>query len=307
MKMKILVTGASGLLGANLVLAALERGHSPTALDRAHPANFPGTTWLQEDLLEATTAERCISKSQADWVVHCAAWTNVDACQSDGSMAHRLNVEASESLAEAARKKGAGFIYISTDSVFDGERGRYREEDATGPVNVYAQTKLEGEIAVLRSHPNAIVARTNIYGWNLQPKESLAEWILHRLQQRQPLQCFDDVLFSPILVNDLSDALLDMMDRGLSGVYHVCGGEPCSKYAFACKLANVFQIDSSAIQAISVADFGFKAPRPRNTTLDTTRIAEALGRAMPDVRNGLKRFDELWNTGFVARLQQMRA
>jgi dTDP-4-dehydrorhamnose reductase len=135
------------------------------------------------------------------WIVHCAAATNVDWCESHPVECMRVNAEAAGALARAARSIGARLVYISTDSVFDGVSGGYRETDPVSPVNHYARSKASGESAVLDEIPDALVLRTNIYGWNLQSKHSLAEWALARLEGGEVVPGFRDVSFSPLLVN----------------------------------------------------------------------------------------------------------
>ncbi|GAJ11079.1 unnamed protein product, partial [marine sediment metagenome] len=119
----------------------------------------------------------------------------------------RINAIASTFIARQAEQTGAHLIHISTDSVFDGTRGNYNEKDIPNPVNVYAKTKLEAEQKVMSILPAACIVRTVIYGWNYQNKFSLAEWIIHKLSHREKLRAFKDVLFSPILVNDLAEIL----------------------------------------------------------------------------------------------------
>jgi dTDP-4-dehydrorhamnose reductase len=210
-----------------------------------------------------------------------------------------VNVEMSGRLAALAAQTGAQFVYISSDSVFDGVRGSYAEEDQVKPVNAYARSKLDGETAV-----RALVVRTNIYGWNMQPKTGLAEWILSQLESGSEVPGFQDVIFCPILVNDLGDAILEMLERKLSGLYHVAGSEPCSKYEFALHLAGTFGLDKALVRPSSIEQSTLQAPRPKNTSLRTARIHRALGRAMPSLDAGLLRFKALRDSGFVARLRQ---
>lgn len=301
----ILITGASGLLGANLALCAQQRGMDVVGLYHRHPLAAAGTRWLQVDLTDAPAVQEHLLKLRPQWVAHCAAMTDVDRCQQLPQEARALNTEATRNLAAAAHRVGAGMVYISTDSVFDGRAGHYSEQDATRPINVYANTKLSGEQAVQAELDRALIIRTNIYGWNAQDKQSLAEWVLARLESGEPVPGFHDVTFCPMLANDLSETVLDMIDRRLTGLYHVAGSEACSKYEFALRLGQVFGLDCSGVTPVSVEDAQLKAPRPKNTSLDTSSVSKVLGRQMPGVASGLERLKELRVSGFLERLKAM--
>ena len=214
----------------------------------------------------------------------------------------RANVDTSVTLADFAAKAGANLLYVSTDSVFDGKGANYKESDPVAPVNVYASTKLRGETEVLRRHPAAIVARTNFYGWTGCHKSGLVDWILQRLGQGRELPGFTDAIFSPLLVNDLAIALLDLAAYDVSGIFHVVGPEAISKYEFAVRVARLFGYDPQLVRPSRTADVPMKALRPLNTKLDTSKLQSLLGHALPDVSSGLRRFAELRASGYQARL-----
>jgi dTDP-4-dehydrorhamnose reductase len=227
----------------------------------------------------------------------------MDWCQEHPEQARRINVTVSARIAEITSRMKARLLYISTDSVFDGVRGHYSESDQPAPLNVYAQTKLQGEREVLAGNPSAAIARVNLYGWNAQNKQGLAEWILGQLAAGNIVPGFCDTIFCPILANDLAEVLLAMVGRNLSGLYHVAGSEPVSKYEFARRVALTFGFDPGKVISARMAESKLKAPRPLNTSLNTGKICAALGRAMPDVDSGLRRFAELQAGGYVERLK----
>jgi dTDP-4-dehydrorhamnose reductase len=302
----ILVTGASGLLGANLVMAARKRGEKVAVAYHRHPVRFPGTEGMALDLNQPSRIEAVLDAVRPDWIVHCAAATDVDWCQDNPEEARRINTEASRRLAESARARGTRFLFVSTDAVFDGRKGGYGEGDSAAPVNVYGSTKWAAEQAIQELIPKSLVVRTNLYGWNLQPKQNLAEWILNRLEASERVPGFEDVIFTPILADDLSELLLDMIERSLEGLYHVTGSEALSKYEFARRLAKVFGHDPGAVQPIRQLASELRAPRPRNTALRTTKAARALGRDLPTVSAGLQRFKADRESGYVKELQSYR-
>ena len=302
----ILVTGASGLLGATFVMTAQQRQKHLVGTFHEHPVHLPGVKTVRVNLTDPEIAGWLLQYFKPEWVVHCAGLTNVDWCEDNPEQTWQVNAEASRHLARACNRLGASLVYLSTDSVFTGIRGHYSEEESPGPVNVYGRSKLAGEQAVQSELEHSLIIRTNIYGWNQSAKLSLAEWILSHLESGQSVPGFFDVVFTPILVNDLSEILLDMMDRKLSGLYHVASSESSSKYEFALQLADVFGMEKQLIEPVSVAAAALRAPRPRNTSLATAKIHQVLGRRMPHVRSGLERFNALRNSGYVQQLKALK-
>jgi len=299
----VLVTGASGLLGANLVLELAQRGHLVTAVYNSHPIAVEGVRSTLCDFTDCTASNRLLLASAPTLVIHCAAATDVDWCESHPQECLRINAQVPGDLAAGARSAGARFVFISTDAVFDGVSGGYGEADPLAPSNAYARSKAAGEVAVLREIPDALVLRVNIYGWNLQPKFSLAEWILARLQGAQVVPGFVDTRFSPVLANDLAEWILRLVGLGCSGIYHVSSSDWCSKYQFAWEIAEIFQLDASLVLESRLDASSLSAPRPRNTWLRSDKLAAVLGRPMPTVRDGLERFRTLRDNGFFHRLK----
>jgi dTDP-4-dehydrorhamnose reductase len=299
----ILVTGASGLLGAAIVLRACEIGKQVVAVSNRHLLRMPGVEACRVDLTDFPATRKIITTLRPASVIHCAAATNVDWCEDHVEQAHRINVCASSFLAELAREINARFVYVSTDSIFDGEKGNYSEVDRPGPLNVYARTKFAAEQDVVRIHQNSLVVRVNIYGWNAQDKQSLAEWIVTQLSAGKELAGFTDIYFAPILVNHLAEILLTMLDRRMSGLYHVTGSETISKYDFAKRVAVAFGFKPERVVAVRAQEAKLRAPRPRNTSLNTEKICKELGRPMPDIESGLRMFKALHEEQYVEQLK----
>jgi dTDP-4-dehydrorhamnose reductase len=299
----ILVTGASGLLGSNLTAELLRKGERVAALSNRHPIQVPEAICRQVDLCDRNAVFRIVEEVKPRWIFHCAAATDVDWCEAHPDEARRINSDASRFLAEAARRAEAGMVYVSTSAVFDGRRGQYSEEDEPGPRNAYARSKLAGERAVREELPSALIVRTDIYGWNMRDKQSLAEWILGRLRRNASVPGFQDAFFSPVLVNDLSAVIWELSQGGFSGVFHAGAGDSCSKYDFALRLARLYGHSPEAVRPSRLDDSALKAPRPLNVSLRAEKVARALGRAMPGVDEGLRRFKSLETSGFVATLK----
>jgi dTDP-4-dehydrorhamnose reductase len=303
----VLITGASGLLGVNLALEACASGHRVTGVFNQHPLLIPGVEAVRADLTDSTAVWELVTRHQPAWIVHCAALTQLDWIEDHPAEAERTNVASTAYLAEAAERIGARLIYISTDSVFDGSRGGYVEDDHPAPVNVYGRTKLAGEAAVARiMGERATILRTNMFGFNVQKKSSLAEWVLETLEAAKRIEGFADVLFTPLFVNDLARLCLEVVAGSLGGLFHVGSADGISKYGFALEVADVFGLDKGLISPVSLSNSALRAPRPLNTTLNSTKFCRALKKPMPTVREGLQRFKVLRDEGFPARLHSFQ-
>ena len=285
-----------------LTLEAQTRGYDVVALYRSTPIAIPGVSCVAVDLKDKKQTLQVLEELRPDHIIHAAAEVRVDWCEEHPTEAVRSNVDTSATLADFAPRVGGHLLYVSTDSVFDGEGSNYKESDNVAPVNVYATTKLRGEIEVLRRHPAAIVTRTNFYGWTGCHKLGLVDWILQQLAQGRELPGFTDAIFSPLLVNDLAIALLDLAAHDVSGIFHVVGPEMISKYEFAVRVARLFGYDPELVRPSRTADVPMKALRPLNTTLDTSKLSSLLGHALPDVASGLRRFAELRANGYQVML-----
>jgi len=258
---------------------------------------------IQADLAQPGEAARLVDELRPDLVVNCAALAIVDRCEDDPDLAQRINADMPEELAVVCARAGIPLVHISTDALYDGKKGEYSEDDEPNPVNHYARSKLVGDLAVLAANPQALVARTNFFGWSLHGQRSLAEHFYSYMSQGRPVKGFTDVFFCPMLVNDLVDILMMMVEKELSGLYHVFSPRGLSKYDFAVLLARQFGFDESLISPIKVADFGLAAARSPLLTMNSSKAARDLGRKLPDFESGMRRFYDLKQSGYPQRLR----
>jgi dTDP-4-dehydrorhamnose reductase len=300
---RLLITGISGLLGLNLAVRARTR-FAVSGCYAAHPVALPGIDAVAVDVRSAEAFQRFVDRVRPDVVIHTVGMSSVDACENDPGRAQELNVDAAEIVARAARGADARLVHISTDHLFDGARPRRREDDPLAPLNAYAKTKAEAEALVLREHPEALVVRTNFYGWGTSVRVSFSDWVLRALRAGEPLTMFPDVYFSPLFVDDLADAVFELVARRLAGVVNVAGGERLSKYEFALRTAEVFGLPAGKVHATSIERADLRAPRPRDMSLDVGRVEAALGRRMPTAREGLMGLRRAGEQGRAADLEQ---
>jgi len=301
----VLITGVSGMLGANLALDW--RGRRRVAgTCRSRPPHLPGVTLAALDLAGESDVAGLMARLSPAVVVHCAADTDVDACQGHPEDTRRVNALATAEIALACRDIGARLVYISTDAVFAGDRGGYAEDDEPGPVNAYAASKLEGERLALAGCPDCLVLRTNIFGPGRRDNHGLAEWILSQGRKNVPFLGFTDVFFAPVLTSVLGEIVEAALAVGLTGIWHVAAPVPISKYAFARRLLAAFGLDPGLVRPGSLEDVRFAAPRPRNSALDGTRLAARLpGTIDLDLDAGIARMVRLDAAGRSHALRQV--
>lgn len=300
----VLVTGATGMLGTHLVLEAKSRVNL-IAVSHQKAIRDDSVTCVQTDLQQAETVEELFRKFKPDCVVNCAALTDVDACEVDFETALALNRDLPERLAKASVLYDTKFIHISTDAVFDGKSGGYVEEDTPSPINRYGMSKFEGESVVLDSNPQALILRTNFFGWSPGYKSGLFEWFYRRLESGEIHSGFYDVNVSLISAQHLAAWILRLMGTDLHGVYHLAGSDCMSKYDFGKMIAAEFGFSSELIQPISVEEAGLKAVRPKNLCLRSERFATALNTVLPTVQEGLQLMRNSMEAGFRERLQAL--
>ncbi|MBN1305119.1 MAG: SDR family oxidoreductase [Anaerolineales bacterium] len=301
--MRILVTGASGLLGLNLGLQLYE-SQEIIGVDRSKLA-APPFELVRAELLDIDAFLHLLTRISPEAVIHTAANANVDSCEKDPEGARKLNAWLPGQLSKACAVKNIRMLHISTDAVFDGmkEDGFYTEEDETNPLSIYARTKRDGETAVLENNPEAVVARVNFFGWSLSGRRSLSEFFFNKFSAHETCNGFSDVYFCPMFVGDLAETLVAMLEKGLSGLYHVVGNESLTKFEFGVRIARQFGFDEGLIHPISVEDSGLTAKRSRNLRLSVHKLSTALGREIPSVSTGLTRFYTQYQHGYPQKIR----
>lgn len=273
----LVVTGARGMLGTELLRAAGERGVAVTPLNRA-----------ECDITDADAVRRTIGAIAPRAVIHAAAWTDVDGCESDPKRAHRVNGGGTRNVAAACAECGARLVMVSTDYVFPGDAPRpYAEDDATGPLSVYGASKLAGEEAVRELLPDGIVART---AWLYADHgANFLRTMLRLAAERDRIDVVDDQRGSPTFAADLAAALLDLAAApGAAGTYHVTNAGSTTWHGFATR---IFAEAGVTVRCEPTTSDRFPRParRPKNSVLADTRLAAAGVGPMPGWEDGLRR------------------
>lgn len=293
--MKLLITGASGLLGINLAMEAM-REHEVFGVDRGKLQSPPFPV-SKANFFDKSAFLPTLDSVQPDWVINCAALANLEECEKRPDQAEILNVELPRELAIACAGRNIKFIHLSTDAVFDGiKEGAYTEEDEPSPPGVYSKTKLDSERVVQEANPDAIVARVNFFGWSLGGRRSLGEFFVKNLSEGKNVNGFTDVTFCPMWVNHLAQTLIAMLEKDLHGLYHVVGAQPMNKYQFGIEVARRFGLNENLITPQSVERSELTAKRSHNLWLSVHKLSTDLGYPLPNFSTGLD--------GFYTQFQQ---
>ena len=284
--MRILVLGSSGFLGSYLGFALPRLGHEVSGVARRDVPYFPGNH-VAEGLEQFTEV---IRSGNYDAVINCVAVASHEVCEEDPENAQAVNATFPAVWASATAETGAHFVHISTDAVFDGASAElYSETEMTNPESVYGITKVRGELAVLAANPDAVVLRTNFFGWSRNQRAGILDFFVTAFTDQSPITGFQDYVVSSLYMGDLVDAMMSLVEGGASGVFHTVSSTPLSKYDFGQMVATATGLSADSMTAGSLADAAGLAPRGHNLALSTAKIEHVLGRAMPTTKAGIQR------------------
>ena len=271
----MLVTGSGGLLGSKFITLASPKYKIYSIYNHHFP---PAGEAIKLDLLDFNSLDKIFNNIKPDIVLHAAALTNVDLCEKEKDLALKINYEATKRIAILSKKINFFIIYISTDYVFDGEKGLYSEEDKPNPINFYGFSKLKGEEAIIEFSKNYCIIRSSvIYGSKpASGKTNFALWLLENLNKKNKINILIDQYVSPTLNTNLSEMLIEIIDRKLEGIFHLTGAERISRYDFAKEFCNIFNLDSSLLNPISMKDINWIAKRPKDSSLNVSKAINIL-------------------------------
>jgi dTDP-4-dehydrorhamnose reductase len=284
--MKIIITGGSGLLALNWAYFKRDE-HDICLFTHTRQVSLPGVHALKVNLLDQSELRRSLAEFRPNLVVHTAGMTNVDACETAPRGAHLANVEIACNVAKATSDLGIGLVHISTDHLFSGSKPLVTEEERPTPLNVYGKTKLDAERCVSERHSGALIIRTNFYGWGHANRASFSDWIIDSLRNGESITVFDDVYYSPILIDELVSVVHDSIDQNVHGVLNIAADKRISKYEFSMKVAEQFKLDTSLINKGSIKDAALTAARPTDMSLSIEKVKKLLQRPIGDVMAGI--------------------
>jgi dTDP-4-dehydrorhamnose reductase len=292
---KVLITGANGLLGQHLVSLLLQRGFEVIAVGRgvnrlpfADAANF---RYYSADITDDLLVQGIFEKETPHTVVHAAAITQVDECQLNQEHCEAVNVRATAQLLLSAEACSSHFIYVSTDFVFDGEKGNYKESDDLNPVSWYGFTKVQAEaIAETSSIPFAIIRTCLVYGNAFTgTRSNIIHWVKKNLEERKPIKVVADQWRTPTYTEDLALGVLLVIEKQAAGIYHIAGRDLLTPYEMALQTAAFCKLDAALIEKVDAGSFSQPAKRPPRTGLDISKARRELGFEPIGFEDGLRR------------------
>jgi len=285
----VLITGANGLLGQKLC-RHFSSSYKVIATD-LHPqsfVSFPKLSYENLDLTDRRALEFHIRFYNPSVILNAAAYTDVDGCEINKDQAWAVNVGGVKNLVKACQEHEIKLVQLSTDYVFDGEKGPYSEEDLPHPVSFYGETKLESENIIKQSGIDFLIVRTNVlYGFGIKVKKNFLLWLLEKLSAGEKLKIVTDQFNNPTLADNLSSCILEMVQKNLSGLFHVAGAEYLSRYDFAIKVAEFFQFDKADISTLRTEFLKQKAKRPFRGGLKTEKAQRILKTMLLNIEEGL--------------------
>lgn len=282
---KILITGASGLLGSNLGVA-LARKHDVAGVYNQHPITSSPFATVACDLSDPNLV-RQLGSLEPDCIIHAAGEANVDVCEANPEYAEKAILESARNIAGLADFCGAYLLFISTDAVFNGDFEYATERDTPTPVNVYGKLKVRSEHCVLESTPRSAVVRTRFYGWNPGHKHCFAEHVIDNLRRNRTIECFTDNYSTQVVVYRLGDIFMELFSKDFRGLIHIAEDKKFSRFEFAERVAEVFDLDKSLIIPASLGMANLKAPRPADTSLCSDLAASMLQTQKGDIFENL--------------------
>ncbi len=281
--MKYFITGGSGLLGERL--AAVSNDNDELTL--VHNSN-PSENTIKCDITNEKEVKSAVEKENPDVIIHCAAMTNVDLCEDERKMAYSVNGDGTGFLAKAAHDIDAKIIYVSTDFVFDGERGYYKEDEKVNPLGIYAKSKYDGEVQLAKYSDDWAIARVSVlYGWH--SRLNFTTWVIEQLRQKNEINIVTDQINSPTLADNAAEAIFKIAQKNKNGIFHTAGNDAINRFDFTRKIADAFDLDDSLINPTTSSQFIQKAPRPRDSSLNVNKVEKELNMKMETCSESLKR------------------
>jgi dTDP-4-dehydrorhamnose reductase len=274
---RILITGGSGLLALNW--AVTKRDHYSMVLGlHDRQINLSDVRSIPINLNSASSVSEILQRIQPEVVIHTAGLTNVESCEQSPELAREINVTLAGNVAQATKQNGIKLVHISTDHLFDGSKQNVSEDEPLAPLNAYGKTKGDAENEVLSANEDALIVRTNFYGWGPSYRSSFSDMIINNLRAERQITLFDDVFYTSILAENLITTAHELIDRNASGIYHVVGDERISKYEFGLKIAEEFGLDPTLIIPRSIGSNPNLVKRPLDMSLSNLKVCNFLGK-----------------------------
>lgn len=301
---RILFTGGSGLLALNWAQAMRDRCIPTLGLHERNISLYQ-TFAKKIDLESVDRLMRILEEINCQVVVNTAGLASVEKCESEPALAHHVNVTIASNVAKACANLGIKLVHISTDHLFSGQQAMVMEDQPTAPVNVYGKTKAEAEHRVSEINPEALIIRTNFYGWGTGYRQSFSDMVIKELRLHQGITLFQDVSYTPILIEYAAKIVHELINLKVSGIFHVVGDDRITKYEFGLRIAEKFGLDSSNIVPGFLANQSRLIQRPFDMSLSNSKVRNLLGRPIGGIQEQLVTLHLQEYNGLALELQKL--
>ncbi len=288
---KLIIFGSNGLLGQSLVNRFKDDYNVVAASLKVSNLNIvDGVAYHQIDMVNRAEMSEFLSSESPDIIINAAAYTDVDGSEKEKELCWNTNVRAVENIIDIASTFKPLLVQVSTDYVFDGTQGGYSELDSVNPTGNYARSKMAAENLVAASDLEHIIARTQVlYGTGNKVKLNFVTWVVSRLSHKKNISVVTDQVGNPTYIDDLSESIFRLLEREEYGLFHISGPQVISRFDFAKKIAEVFELDASLIDRISTDELKQNAPRPMNSSFIIDKLVNRIDWEPGDVINGIER------------------
>ncbi len=289
--MRILLTGSNGLLGQALTtVISRETDYEliQTSFEEKSYLEY-GFAYETLDITKKDDVKKVIEFYSPDVIINCAAYTNVDKCETEREFSWKINVDGMKNIIIAARRSGSKIIHYSTDYIFDGRNGPYDENAIPNPVSFYGREKLASENALVTSDiKHAIIRTLVLYGIGNNVKQNFALWMIDNLKRNLPVNVVTDQISNVTMIDDLAWGTLKVIEKDCTGIYNIAGSDILSRYDFAINLCEVFKYNKELVLPITTKQLNQPAPRPMKSGLITYKMQSELGFKPMDSMEGLR-------------------
>ena len=300
---KIFFTGGSGLLSVNLATLLNKNFNIVLNLHKKR-IKIKNTKNIKIDLLNNTMLKSFCLRTKPDIIVHTAAISDIEYCETYKKKCRLVNFEITKNISKVCKLFNIKLIFISTDHLFSGVKMFYKESSKCNPLNYYAKSKLMSENLIKKNLKNYLILRTNFYGVGPKYRNSFSDWIINSLKNDKNIFMFKDVFFTPILINDFSDILKNLINKNIKGIFNVSGKERISKYKFAVKLAKIFKFRSNLIKEISIKEVKLTR-RPLDMSLDITKLKKTILIKPKSINQSLRYLKKIINSSYYKKIKSI--
>ena len=286
--MKFLVTGSAGLVGSQITKDLTDQNH--IVYSCYHDSKPDSGIPKKINLLDPTSIKKIVEESSPHVIIHLAAMTNVDLCETQKEIAIKINARSTEILAREAAQKDAFFVYVSTDYVFDGKNGMKKELDMAKPLGEYGKSKLAGELTLNNLASSWCIARTSTPFGIHKTKKSFPLWVKENLEEKKEIPVLTDQFTSPTYVPNLSKMLIEIATRQITGIIHTAGATRISRFQLAELIAEKLSLDKTLLIPTKTDEMNWIAPRPKDSSLDVSLASEVLNEKPQTIQKSLELF-----------------